>query len=169
MKTKYGFFTECQCAEDLKKEYRRLAKKYHPDMNPDVDTTEIFKELQADFEQAFDYLKNVHFNASGEMYEKETEETAAEFMNMINRLLIIPGIEIELCGSWIWITGNTKAVKDLLKEFGFRFSRNKLAWYFHREPYRKRSKKKMTLDDIRRMYGSRQFHGSAADPDALPA
>ena len=53
---------------------------------------------------------------------------------------------------------------------GFKWSHNKAAWYFHREPYRKRSKKSMTLDDIRRMYGSAHFTGSAGpDPDLVPA
>ena len=163
------YFTNCKTAEELKKAYRKAVAALHPDNNPGKDTTKDFQEMQAEFEKAFDRLKNIHVNKDGEQYEKETTETAAEFMDLINKLLKL-GIEVELCGSWIWVSGNTKAVKDELKALGFKWSHNKAAWYFHREPYRKRSKRSMTLDDIRRMYGSAHFTGSAgADPDLVPA
>jgi curved DNA-binding protein CbpA len=163
------YFTNCKTAEELKKAYRKVARELHPDSNSDRDTTAEFQKMQQEFEQAFEQLKNVHVNKDGEQYEKETTETAAEFMDLIDKLLHIPGIDIELCGSWIWITGNTKPVKDELKSFGFKFSRNKAAWYFHREPYRKHSKKSMSLDEIRNMYGSAHFAGPhKPDPDPLP-
>lgn len=165
------YFTNCRTAEELKKEYRKLAAKLHPDNNPGKDTTKDFQAMQAEFEKAFDHLKNVHVNKDGETYEKESTETAREFMDLINKLLHFEGVEVELCGSWIWCTGNTKAYKEELKALSFRWSSNKKAWYFHREPYRRRSKNSMSLDDIRSMYGRIRFskESSAADPDALPA
>ena len=35
---------------EIKKEYRKLAKKYHPDLNRDRDTTEKFQEINSVFE-----------------------------------------------------------------------------------------------------------------------
>ena len=35
---------------EIKKEYRKLAKKYHPDLNRDRDTTEKFQEINSAFE-----------------------------------------------------------------------------------------------------------------------
>ena len=165
--TKY--FENCKTAEELKKEYKKVAKMLHPDMNPGKDTEEEFKAMQNEFEKAFELLKNVHINKDGEQYENETTETANEFMDQINKLLHFPGVEVELCGSWLWVTGDTKAVKDELKAMGFKWSRNKVAWYFHREPYRKHSKRNISLDEIREMYGSKSFTRNAKDPDALPA
>lgn len=57
-----------------------------------------------------------------------TDETAAEFIDIIAKLVRLPGIIIELCGSWLWITGE----------------------------YRK-GKGEMSLDDIRIKYGSTQY------------
>ena len=162
------YFTNCKTAEELKKEYKKIARQLHPDNGG---STAQFQEMQAEFESAWNRLKDVHVNKDGEMYTstKETEETASEFMDLINLLLSLIGIEIEICGSWIWITGNTRAFKDQLKSFGFRWAHNKQAWYFHREPYHKKSKKSLTLDEIRKMYGSQKVSGSRQDPDAIPA
>lgn len=41
--------------EEVKKAYRRMAKKYHPDMNPDIDTTEKMKEINT----AYDTLSDI--------------------------------------------------------------------------------------------------------------
>jgi hypothetical protein len=41
----------------------------------------------------------------------------------------LPGITIERCGSWYWVSGETKPVKDKLLELGFKYSGNKQRWY----------------------------------------
>lgn len=40
--------------EDIKKQYRKLAKKYHPDINKDIGAVDKFKEIQS----AYDLLSN---------------------------------------------------------------------------------------------------------------
>ena len=51
-------------ADEIKKAYRRLAKKYHPDVNPgDKQSEERFKEVTAAFEvlsDESDYNKRIH-------------------------------------------------------------------------------------------------------------
>ena len=36
-------------------------------------------------------------------------------MAIIEQLLNYPDMLIEVCGSWIWVSGNTKEHKDILK------------------------------------------------------
>lgn len=151
------YFENCQTAEELKQTYKIFAKKLHPDCNADHDTTAEFQEMQAEFERTWESLKNVHMNKDGKIYNKETEETAQAFMDMINRLIRIPGVKVEMCGSWIWVTGDTKAVKEMLKEMHFCWSAKKQAWYYHEGVYFKRTKNVISLDQIRQMYGSTEF------------
>ena len=151
------YFEEARTLEDVKQLYKKLARALHPDCNPGKDTTADFQKMQADYEKAFNRCKNIHVNKDGETYEKETTETPEQYADIINQLLKCEGLIIELCGSWLWITGNTKEYSNTLKTLRFRWSKNKAAWYFHFEPYRKRSKKSVDLDTIRSMYGSQRF------------
>lgn len=147
---------EPETLEDLKKQYKRLALKHHPDVGGN---TEDMKQINDEYERLFVRLKDTHKNAEGEFYTAwtETTETATEFMDIIEKLIHMDGIEIEVCGSWLWVTGNTKEHKDELKALTFKWSSNKQAWYFHRDGYRKRSKKSLTLDEIRGFYGSEKI------------
>lgn len=147
------WFQSPETLEDLKKQYKKLAFQHHPDLGG---KTEDMQEINAEYEALFATLKDTHQNAEGQFYtaREATTETAAEFVDIIEKLVHMDGVEIEVCGSWVWVTGNTKDHKDELKALSFRWSRNKSAWYFHRDGYRKRSKKSLTLDQIRGLYGS---------------
>lgn len=157
-------FTNCKTAEELKKEYRKLAKQLHPDLGGD---TEEFKIMQNEYEIMWERLKNIHTNSNGETYTKETTETPQEFINIINVLTSLTDIYIEICGSWLWITGNTKEHKEILKNLKFRYAHKKQAWYYHTEPYRKKSKRELTLDEIRDMFGSEKYQSKQEKELAL--
>ena len=151
------YFSKCKTAEDLKKEYRKLAKQLHPDLGGD---TEEFKVMQNEYEIMWERLKNSHTNSEGETYSKDTAETPHEFIHIIDVLTKLIDIEVEICGTWIWVSGNTKAHKEVLKELKFRYAHKKQAWYYHTEPYRKKSKRELTLDEIRDMFGSEKYNQS---------
>lgn len=154
---KKNYFETAKTAEEVKQLYKKLVRDLHPDNNIDKDTTADFQEMQNQFKAAFERLKNVHVNAEGQTYTKETTETPEEFMEMLDKLMKMNGLYIELCGSWLWVSGNTKEHKDELKAMNFKWSKNKAAWYFHFEPYRKRTKGTCSMDKIREMYGSQRY------------
>ena len=145
------YFTECITAEELKKAYHRAATKLHPDNGGNE---EEFKAMQADYEKAFELLKNVHMNAEGETYRKETTETAADFMDIIEKIIHFDGVKVEIIGSWIWLTGNTMAYKDEIKAAGFFWSKSKKAWYFNGDTQKTRRRGRYSMNGLREKWGS---------------
>ena len=161
-----SYFTNCKTAEELKKAYRTWAKKLHPDLGGNA---EEFKQMQNEYEKLWERLKNVHQNAQGETYTKETDETPQEFIHIINVLITLVGVEVEICGKWIWVSGNTKAHKETLKQLKFKWAHKKQAWYYHAEPYKKKSHVDYTLDEIRDMFGSQKYDKQQEEEKKLTA
>lgn len=154
------YFTNIQTLEELKKEYKRLALENHPDRGGDV---EVMKAINAEYDIMFNRVKDIHINAKGETYTKENTETPSEFKDIIDKLIRMEGLEIEIIGCFIWLSGNTRAHKDNIKALGFKWHSTKKMWYKAPEDYRKRSKKKYSIEEIRDMYGtSGTFTGKGA-------
>lgn len=150
------YFQDCHTLDELKREYRRLAMKYHPNKGGN---TETMQRINAAYDAAFAELKEQHNKTADEYHQ--TTETPDEFKDIIDRLMKLDGLEIELCGSWLWIGGNTREHKDELKAAGCRWSNNKKLWYWHHaEDGHKWHKGNKTMNQIRSKYGSQVFKGS---------
>ena len=147
------WFSNPQTVEELKKQYKKLAFEHHPDRGGNE---EHMKEINAEYDKLFEQLKNTHSSPDGKTYttKAETDETPEEFRAVINRLISLEGVQVEICGSWLWVSGNTYPHRETLKHLKFRFSKSKTAWYFHDTNYRKRNNKSFTLDEIRDLFGS---------------
>lgn len=153
------YFENVRTLDELKAEYRRLAMKHHPDRGGDVET---MKAINAEHDALFEILKKRHNDSADEYHQ--TTETAEEFREVIAALLKLDGLTVELCGCWLWISGNTREHKDALKAAGCRWSKQKMMWYW-RHPEDKRSyyRSKSTMSDIRQKYGSQVFRGATED------
>ena len=116
------YFANVRTLEELKKAYRELALANHPDRGGDLETMQA---INAEYDKVFEQVKNIHVNKDGEMFTKETEETPEEFKNIIDQLLKMEGVEVEIIGCFVWLSGNTKPYKDQIKALGFRWSANK--------------------------------------------
>lgn len=157
MTTKY--FANCTTLEELKKEYRKLALKHHPDRGGDAET---FKAIVNEYQTMFEKLKDVHKTKDGKTYTKRTTEKPSDFIDLINILLKMDGIHIEVIGCFVWVSGNTKPHKDGLKALKFRWHTSKKCWYKAPDDYKKYSNKKYTMNEIRDMYGV-QYEGNGKE------
>ena len=132
--------------EIIKKAYRKACSKYHPDKGG---STEMMQAVN----QAYDALKN---------YEGEVEagdlNYSEELNDALNKIINLQGLEIEICGAWIWVTGDTKPYsKELGKNgAGFFWARKKKAWYFRPSDWKSSSRGTWDLDKIRGTHGSQK-------------
>lgn len=145
------YFKDCTTAEDLKKAYHKAAAKLHPDNGGDA---EEFKRMQADYMRMFDRLKGVHKTQDGETYTKETQETAADFMDIIEKVIHFEGVTVEIIGSWVWLTGRTLDYKEEIKAAGFWWSKSKKAWYYNGEDHKSKRRGRYSLNGLRSKWGS---------------
>lgn len=159
------YFTDITTLDELKKEYRRLSLINHPDVGGDLET---MKSINADHDTKFESLKKQHNETADEYHQ--TTETAEEFRDILEKIANLEGLDIELCGSWLWISGNTKEHKEVLKASGCGWSNNKKMWYWrHPEDGRKHRKGSKSIDDIRVKYGSEKISGASKRTSTLGA
>jgi curved DNA-binding protein CbpA len=160
---------KAESLNELKQLYRVYAMQFHPDHGGDEET---MKAINATFTTMFEILKN-HQNTRAEQEHARgnwkgfstTTETPEEFIDIVNKLHAIGGIVIELCGSWIWISGETKDNREALKAAKCRWSKNKKQWYWrHEEDFcrKHRSHSELEMDEIRDLYGSQILNGNNA-------
>lgn len=150
------YFTNIKSIEDLKEQYHRLTKQYHPDLNRDTDTTKIMQEINNEYKELHKKFKNIHRAENGGTYEakQSTTETPEEFIEALSKIIHLDGLEIEICGRWVWVSGNTYTHKAQLKEAGYKFASKKKMWYWHPADAECRGNGKTTIEDIRNKYGS---------------
>lgn len=135
--------------EELKRQYYKLAKIYHPDTGG---TEENFKALNNEYEKI---EKAILSGGTYTTQEQKNESEISEiYREIIDSIITIPGIIIEIIGTWIWISGITFPVKEQLKESGFKFHHIKKMWFWHAGDYHKRGNKEMDINEIRVKYGS---------------
>ena len=152
--TKY--FKNVGTIEELRRQYKDLLKCYHPDNGGNE---EIMKAINVEYEQLFKTLKNRHERKASSTGSTQKEsfynfEEDEKLREILNKVIHFEGITIEICGLFIWVSGNTYQYKKDLKTFGFKWASQKKMWYWTPETYIKKSRKALSMEDIRSYYGS---------------
>ena len=132
--------------DDIKIAYRRAAAKYHPDHNPAG--LEMMKLINV----AYETLKQAY--AENKLNSCADINDYGEAFNIALNAIMGLGLEIEMCGAWIWVSGDTRPHKEALKTAHYRWSPKKLRWYFRPEDYKSRNRSSWGMDKIREVYGS---------------
>ena len=148
-----NWFEECKTIDEAKKKFRDLCKKYHPDLGG---SEKEMKSINAAYEALLrDGLKN-------ENNFEERMELEKELAEMVEKLIVLQGLIVEICGRWIWITGNTYPQRNALKHLGCFFANKKKAWYWRSkgDECRTSKKRRLSLEEIRSKYGSTTLKSS---------
>ena len=148
-----SFFTASNLNE-LKSQYRKLAFSLHPDTGGDAKT---FSNMKSEYEMLFKTLKDKAYEADPEHNEKWASDLDDGYMKIIDLLVHLADINIELCGGWLWLTGDTKSVKDQLKACGCYWAHQKKMWYWRPSDYNCRHNRRAhSMEYIRGKYGSQK-------------
>jgi curved DNA-binding protein CbpA len=146
------YFAGLTSAQEIRSRYKDLAKQYHPDKGGCVET---MAAINNQYERV---IVGCYQEAEDNFDLGSFVRVEREIMAKTVKVSALTNVEVELCGSWIWITGNTWEVREFLKSEGFKWANKKKAWYWHNEPMvAKPYRGKMSLDEIRQKHGSERL------------
>lgn len=132
-------FQDIEGINEAKKIYKTLAKKLHPDIGG---SEEEFKLLNEIYNHLIEH----------KIYFSNSSKIDIELEKIISLILHFENINIELIGSWVWVSGDTKEIKEKLKEIGFKWASKKKMWYYGEMKAKNPNPKSM--EEIKAKYGS---------------
>ncbi len=157
------YFRNYHTLEELKKEYKKLALKNHPDINKSPEATKTMQAINSQYAERAAHLiqrgeraRAGKAHANGRTVKSDEVDLSEVVENLrdviLNILKISKDLEIEITGLWIWVSGDTRTHKADLKSLGLRWANKKKKWYFAGIPSSGRGR--YTMADIRKAYGS---------------
>jgi hypothetical protein len=148
-----NFFQNCATVEEIKSQYKKLARQYHPDLGGDTATMQALNNA---YEAA---LKGCNGQKSKDSqgtehtykYNEVVEREIVDFIYAFNALNL--PLQADLIGVWIWITGDTKPHKETLKSLKCRWHSKRGCWYFRPESYKGGWSSDGSLEELATKYG----------------
>lgn len=91
------WFAEVETVEELRKRYRKLLKKYHPDNeNGSIEATQ---EINAEYDLLFSILSQEN-KSDSQFYTYDDKDENEAFKAVINDIIHI-NADVEIIGSWV--------------------------------------------------------------------
>jgi len=146
-----NYFAGCNSLLEVKAKFRELAFILHPDKGGST------AEMQDLLNQFHAILKNPVFRFSEA--SKPEQESFGIFADIVSQLAGFNGLKCEICGLWLWVSGNTYFFRAQLKEMGFFFAPQKKMWYWRPAEAATKNKKPLEMEKIRQKYGSNAVSG----------
>jgi len=158
------YFAQCKSLNEVEETYKKIYEMFglksvpkdgFPRKAVDAEYRDIRKYFEsvekskspAKEEVVLDYVPKASENNPETNSKELTQNEILEKINPLN-------LDIEICGKWIWIRGNTSPYKDYLKELKLRYSPGKKSWYWRPNKYRSFNNQPIDMEEIRRIYGS---------------
>ena len=147
--------------KELKKLFRKLTLKNHPDHGGDTEMMRLIIEAFEVLKEQYSFVIEV---------DKEFEEDEnywkiddPEMEKVYKSIYHFENIKIEICGYWMWVTGETYPYRSELKNAGLFYARKKVAWYWKPADKNSLGRGKASLEYIRKKYGSKSLETTKAE------
>lgn len=109
-------FDNVKNLKELKERYRKLAMENHPDKGGNL---EIMKRINCEYKLMFEKVKNKWETKDGKQYyNNDTKETPEQFIEVMDSLFKMCGIEISIIGVFLWVGGDTDRWRKSLSALG---------------------------------------------------
>ena len=119
--------------EELLKLYLDLTLIHHG--------TAVQDALNAEFDSLSPVFRPIHKTKNGKVYVEEDKGDDPEtWKTLVDGLaaLDMTGVGIEMRGTFLWLSGDTKPYKEDFKRLGLKWASKKKAWYHESEDYAQR-------------------------------
>ena len=162
------YFNGEETIDTLRAAWKRLVMQLHPDKGGNH---ESFTAMKNEYDYLCGLRAACELGRANEKHEepKYTRESEIALREMIEKLVRVPGIQIEICGTWLWITGNTFMQHTTLSALGLKFSGSKKAWYYAASIRKTFWKGRYSLQQIRNRFGSEKIESTATRSPQLQA
>ncbi|GAA5504133.1 hypothetical protein Dxin01_03902 [Deinococcus xinjiangensis] len=151
-------FAHINEAADLKNLYRQLCKQYHPDKGGSTAQMQVINnEYEAAMKRILSGKPDSEYG-EGKWYKSRDEEAEVEakVQQAVEKIAHLDGLDIEIIGAWVWVSGDTKTHKDALKAADYWFMGKRKMWAFKGKFSKGRSK--TSMEELRDKYGSEKVH-----------
>lgn len=156
------YFAGCTSVEEIKKHYRELAREHHPDIGGDTATMQA---INSQYESAL--LRQDGTESKGSdgkthkyYYKADVERAVRDAFIASLKAAKAKNVSVEsaIIGTWVWVKGDTKPIKDDLKDAGFRWQGHRKAWSFCTTKRRRKHRPSTaSLGGLAAQYGCADF------------
>lgn len=154
------YFKNCITIDEAKTLFRKLCLELHPDKGG----------KQSEFIKMYNEFKQ--FKPKTDKFKQSEKFDAEKFYNLIQKFEGLNDVKISFVGSFIWLEDLRKGAmyeqKEQIKSIiidGYnspKWARKKVSWYFSPKDYKKTSKKRLSLGEIKGIYGTQEFEQKRA-------
>jgi hypothetical protein len=160
------YFSTCRTVAEIKKEYKRLAMLHHPDRGGDTATMQAINAEYTAALRRSDGETSIGEDKREHTYTYDAAKEAA-IMDFIDRLIksgvLSDKVEAFLIGTWVWVQGDTRSVKDTLKELGCKWHSKRVCWFWNCDEHRSFYSRK-GFDSLAAQYGAAKIKGEDKQP-----
>jgi len=99
--------------DEIKKSYRKLAREFHPDVNPDPGVKDRFKEITAAYEVLSDPTKRQKYDLGGDPFSQFGGQQNFGFGDIMDAFFDLAGNRI-LASVTSWMPSSAVVVREVL-------------------------------------------------------